>query len=113
MNRKHKGVNGKGCVGSLTQRVIDEFVNKLLLIKREDILWRIPPNPPPTVTTRCVINELKSLGKELSGAVYVAKRFQLRKCSHEGKRKSATECILTLIGQSTLHMYTYMHSTCV
>lgn len=55
----------------------------------------------PTVTTRCVISELKSLGKELSGAMFVAKRFQLRRCGHEGKKKSATECILALIGQCT------------
>ena len=56
----------------------------------------------PAVTTRCVITELKLLGKELSGAMYVAKRFQLRKCNHERKRKSATECILALIGQSVI-----------
>ena len=51
------------------------------------------------VTTKCVISELKSLGKELSGAMFVAKRFQLRKCSHGGKTTSATDCILSLIGQ--------------
>ena len=54
------------------------------------------------VTTRCVIGELQSLGKELSGAVYVAKRFQLRKCNHEGRRKAATECILSLLGTVSL-----------
>ena len=59
-----------------------------------------------------MITELKSFGKELSGAVYVAKRFQLRKCSHEGKRKSATECILALIGQFTLYVYYTCTCTC-
>ena len=52
------------------------------------------------MTTRCVICELQSLGKELSGAVYVAKRFKLRKCSHEERRRTATECILSLLGKS-------------
>jgi hypothetical protein len=42
--------------------------------------------------TRCVNCELQSLGKELSGAVYVAKRFQLRRCNHEERRR--TEAIL-------------------
>ena len=60
-----------------------------------------------------MIEELKSLGKELSGAMYVAKRFRLRKCNHEGKIKSATDCILSLIGQS-LQLYStcksYMYS---
>jgi rRNA-processing protein FCF1 len=48
-----------------------------------------------------VICELQSLGKELSGAVYVAKRFQLRRCNHEERRKTATECILSLLGKSS------------
>ena len=60
------------------------------------------------VTTKCVISELKSLGKELSGAMFVAKRFQLRKCSHSGKTTSATDCILSLIGQLICTVFYYV-----
>ncbi|XP_026501917.1 rRNA-processing protein UTP23 homolog isoform X2 [Terrapene carolina triunguis] len=33
-------------------------------------------------TTRCVLKELESLGKELYGAKLIAQRFQVRNCSH-------------------------------
>ncbi|XP_059579786.1 rRNA-processing protein UTP23 homolog isoform X2 [Alligator mississippiensis] len=33
-------------------------------------------------TTRCVLKELESLGKELYGAKLIAQRFQVRHCSH-------------------------------
>ena len=56
-----------------------------------------------TVTTKCVISELSSLGKKLSGAVYIIKRFKLRKCSHTSSAVSATECILSLIGESRIN----------
>lgn len=50
------------------------------------------------VTTNCVISELVSLGKELGGAVFIAKRFQLRTCGHGKKGVTATQCVLSLIG---------------
>ena len=49
------------------------------------------------VTTRCVVSELVALGPQLSGAVFIAKRFQLRVCGHR-KSKPATDCIMSLIG---------------
>lgn len=51
------------------------------------------------VTTSCVIEELTVLGKKLTGAVFIAKRFQLRNCVHGRKRISATECIKLMIGK--------------
>lgn len=51
------------------------------------------------VTTRCVVAELEAL--KLVGASHVARRFQQRRCGHAaGGGVSATECILSLIGQS-------------
>lgn len=56
------------------------------------------------VTTRCVVAELEAL--ELVGAAHVARRFQQRRCSHTaGGGVSATECILSLIGQSAFSIY--------
>ena len=50
------------------------------------------------VTTRCVIAELESLGEELRGAAFIAKRFQQRRCSHGKKKIPAADCILSLTG---------------
>ena len=54
------------------------------------------------MTTNCVISELASLGKELSGAVFIAKRFQLRRCGHGKKGVSATECVKSLVGKKVM-----------
>ena len=51
------------------------------------------------VTSQCVISELISLGRELSGAVFIAKRFLLRSCGHAKKGVSATECVQSLVGK--------------
>lgn len=60
--------------------------------------------PIQLVTTRCVIAELVALGPQLSGAVFIAKRFQLRVCGHK-KNKSATDCITSLVGENNPHRY--------
>jgi len=51
------------------------------------------------VTTNCVIEEGKILGPSVSGAVSIAKRFQLRICGHKKNPVSATECIKNMIGK--------------
>ncbi|XP_064400232.1 rRNA-processing protein UTP23 homolog [Halichondria panicea] len=56
------------------------------------------------VTTRCVISELSSLGNKLSGAMHIARRFKLRKCTHSGTLPAA-DCILALIGSDNPHHY--------
>ena len=53
-----------------------------------------------SVTTRCVIAEGEALGPQLSGAVLIAKRFQLRKCGHHKDAVPAAECIKSMIGKS-------------
>ena len=50
------------------------------------------------MTTRCVVAELGLLGEELRGAMYIAKRFQQRRCSHGKEKLTAAECILSLTG---------------
>ena len=54
---------------------------------------------PCSVTTRCVVSELEGLGGELSGAMYVAKRFQLRSCGHHKETQSATQCVQSMVGE--------------
>ena len=56
-------------------------------------------------TTRCVIAEGEALGPQLSGAVLIAKRFHLRKCSHHKDAVPATECIKSMIGKMTLNLF--------
>lgn len=60
--------------------------------------------PVQLVTTRCVVTELIALGPQLSGAVFIAKRFQQRVCGHK-KSKPATDCIMSLIGERNPHHY--------
>lgn len=58
------------------------------------------------VNTKCVISELLSLGEQLKGALFVAKRFQQRKCAHPStETKSATDCVLSLVGKDNPHNY--------
>lgn len=57
------------------------------------------------VTTRCVIVEGEALGPHLSGAVLIAKRFQLRKCGHHKSAVPAAECIKSMIGTENPNGY--------
>ncbi len=49
------------------------------------------------VTTKCILQELQSLGSELKGAYYIANRFQQRSCGHRTKLPAA-QCIDGFIG---------------
>ncbi|EDO34484.1 predicted protein, partial [Nematostella vectensis] len=57
------------------------------------------------VTTKCVIEEGKSLGPQLNGAVTIAKRFQVRLCGHKKNSVPAVECIKTMIGTNNPKRY--------
>ncbi|XP_020904132.1 rRNA-processing protein UTP23 homolog [Exaiptasia diaphana] len=57
------------------------------------------------VTTACILEEGKSLGPSLSGAVSIAKRFQVRVCGHKKNPVPATECIKHLIGTNNPNRY--------
>ncbi|XP_065674609.1 rRNA-processing protein UTP23 homolog isoform X3 [Hydra vulgaris] len=55
-------------------------------------------------TTNCILEEGKSLGPQLYGAVLVCKQFKLRKCNHR-KPVSAQACILSIIGEDNPHHF--------
>ncbi|CAH2285792.1 rRNA-processing UTP23 homolog [Pelobates cultripes] len=56
-------------------------------------------------TTRCVLKELESLGKELYGAKLIAQRFQVRSCSHFKDPVSGSACLLSLTADNNPHHY--------
>ena len=57
------------------------------------------------VTTRCIVKETEELEAELKGAILILKRFSQRNCGHKRERKSAVDCLLSLIGESNEHHY--------
>ncbi|KAH0617482.1 hypothetical protein JD844_015778 [Phrynosoma platyrhinos] len=56
-------------------------------------------------TTRCVLKELESLGKELYGAKLIAQRFQVRHCSHFKNPVSGSVCLLSMTEGGNPHHY--------
>ena len=62
----------------------------------------------PPVTTQCVVSELEGLGQQLSGAMYVAKRFQLRNCGHHRDTQPAADCVRSMTSELTL-LVVYIH----
>ncbi|NXF02506.1 UTP23 protein, partial [Smithornis capensis] len=56
-------------------------------------------------TTRCVIKELESLGKELYGAKLIAQRFEVRNCSHRKDPVSGSTCLLSMIEDGNPHHF--------
>lgn len=52
------------------------------------------------VTTRCIAEEIRSLGQDFYGASLVAQRFSHRNCGHTKKCVNATECVLSMIGEN-------------
>ncbi|XP_071409144.1 rRNA-processing protein UTP23 homolog [Pithys albifrons albifrons] len=56
-------------------------------------------------TTRCVIKELESLGKELYGAKLIAQRCQVRNCSHHKDPASGSTCLLSMIEDGNPHHF--------
>lgn len=49
------------------------------------------------LVTPCVIEELTKLGPEFSGALYIAKHFEHRRCGHE-EALTPFECLSSLVG---------------
>lgn len=56
-------------------------------------------------SSRCVLKELESLGKELYGAKLIAQRFQVRNCSHFKNPVSGSACLLSMIEDGNPHHY--------
>ncbi|XP_034560814.1 rRNA-processing protein UTP23 homolog [Notolabrus celidotus] len=56
-------------------------------------------------TTNCALKELETLGKELYGAKLILQRFQSRRCAHLKNPVSASECLLSMLGETNPHHY--------
>ncbi|XP_077207736.1 rRNA-processing protein UTP23 homolog [Paroedura picta] len=61
--------------------------------------------PTQLCTTRCVLKELESLGKELYGAKLIAQRCQVRHCSHFKEPVSGSACLLSMVEGGNPHHY--------
>lgn len=56
-------------------------------------------------TTNCALKELESLGKELYGAKLILQRYQVRRCAHFKDPIPASECLLSMLGETNPHHY--------
>uniref|UniRef100_A0A9L0IYL9 rRNA-processing protein UTP23 homolog n=1 Tax=Equus asinus TaxID=9793 RepID=A0A9L0IYL9_EQUAS len=56
-------------------------------------------------TTRCVLKELETLGKDLYGAKLIAQKCQIRNCSHLKNGVSGSECLLSMVEEGNPHHY--------
>lgn len=58
-----------------------------------------------TVLSSCALKELESLPKELYGAKLILQRFQIRNCKHAKEPVSASQCLLSMLGETNPHHY--------
>ncbi|XP_026144375.1 rRNA-processing protein UTP23 homolog [Carassius auratus] len=56
-------------------------------------------------TTNCALKELETLAKDLYGAKLILQRFQIRKCKHVKDPVPASECLLSMLGETNPHHY--------
>ncbi|XP_053302070.1 rRNA-processing protein UTP23 homolog [Pleuronectes platessa] len=56
-------------------------------------------------TTNCALKELETLGKELYGAKLILQRYQVRNCAHFKSPVPASECLLSMLGETNPHHY--------
>ncbi|XDV34991.1 hypothetical protein PO909_005048 [Leuciscus waleckii] len=56
-------------------------------------------------TTNCALKELETLPKELYGAKLILQRFQIRRCKHTNDPVPASECVLSMLGETNPHHY--------
>lgn len=52
-------------------------------------------------TTRCVLEELKRLGRSFTGSLEAARQLKIARCEHE-KCEHAAKCIMEVIGENNL-----------
>jgi len=71
------------------------LANKLFI---KELLPKVLSIPTKEFVTRCVVEELRSLGEDFMGAVLLSKNFEHRRCSHKTP-VAAADCIKDLIGQ--------------
>ena len=56
------------------------------------------------LVTRCVTEELRKLGDEFGGALFIARRFEMRRCGHTTP-VSASECLASLVENGNPNNY--------
>ncbi|XP_067281679.1 rRNA-processing protein UTP23 homolog [Pseudorasbora parva] len=56
-------------------------------------------------TTSCALKELETLAKDLYGAKLILQRFQIRRCKHTKDPVPASECLLSMLGETNTHHY--------
>ncbi|KAL7830504.1 hypothetical protein SRHO_G00316310 [Serrasalmus rhombeus] len=56
-------------------------------------------------STNCALKELDSLLKDLYGAKLILQRFQIRRCKHSKEPVSASQCLLSVVGETNPHHY--------
>ncbi|KAL1767750.1 rRNA-processing protein UTP23-like [Sigmodon hispidus] len=74
-------------------------------IQLRDQLPRYLMGETQLCTTRCVLQELESLGKELYGAKLIAQKCQVRNCPHFKSAVSGSECLLSMVDEGNPHHY--------
>ncbi|TPX55822.1 hypothetical protein PhCBS80983_g04996 [Powellomyces hirtus] len=72
--------------------------------KLEDQLARVLTGPARPMTTYCVQNELRSLGRDFYESVEACKSLERRRCQHSTPI-SATQCLAEIIGDKNQHNY--------
>lgn len=56
-------------------------------------------------TTSCALKELETLGTQLYGAKLILQRYQVRRCAHFKTPVPASECLLSMLGETNPHHY--------
>lgn len=74
-------------------------------IQLRDQLPRYLMGETQLCTTRCVLKELETLGKELYGAKLIAQKCQVRNCPHFKSAVSGSECLLSMVDDGNPHHY--------
>lgn len=74
-------------------------------IQLRDQLPRYLMGETQLCTTRCVLKELETLGKELYGAKLIAQKCQVRNCPHFKSPVSGSECLLSMVDEGNPHHY--------
>ncbi|ONK64031.1 uncharacterized protein A4U43_C07F21390 [Asparagus officinalis] len=79
------------------------FIHHLIahdLTPADDVLSHLVGARVLLFTSRCVIGELKSLGKDYAESLQAAQMLVTARCDHEEKRVSAEKCVESIIGGS-------------
>ncbi|PNT21632.1 hypothetical protein POPTR_009G159400v4 [Populus trichocarpa] len=77
------------------------FIHHLIannIVPADTAISNIPCGPVKLFTTRCVLAELKRLGKSYTESLQAANRLMIARCDHE-QMKSAEGCIVEIIGE--------------